>query len=136
VQLVPWLLGAALIAYHVAETRRDASTAVLEARARRMRARLVRIIATAKRFRGERDAARAKVVEQADFVREIDKHGLTILRVEDHRHLRAECDRAAVVGAEARHLRGALERIAGGCEAPQRLAVQALESAVEDVCAS
>ncbi|MGK3994990.1 hypothetical protein [Sorangium sp. So ce1024] len=131
VGMLPWgIIGGLLLAYHVAETRREAA----EERLRRARARLGAVISIARRIRGERDEARAQRDEGVEYVSRIEDHGLRILRIEDHDHLRAERDRAAVVTAELVQMRTALELIADGCEAPQQLAVEALGGAEEATC--
>jgi hypothetical protein len=129
------LVGAILIGYHVAEHRRDVATAELEARLRRARARLHAVLSAAKRIRGERDSARAAHQADMDFVRDIEKHGHTILTVDHVAYLRSERDRAAQADVEKLRLRGALELIADGCEVPQRIAVEALSREEDVSCA-
>lgn len=129
--MLPWgIVGGLLLAYHVAETRREAA----EERLRRARARLGTVIGIARRIRGERDEARVQRDEGVEYVSRIEEHGLRILRIEDHDHLRAERDRAVAVTAELVEMRTALELIANGCEAPERLAADALGSAEEATC--
>jgi hypothetical protein len=134
-KLIPWgVVGALLLAYHVAETRRAASAAAMDDRLRRARSRVRVVAGIAKRLRDERDEARAGLAAAVEYVANIKDHGLTILRIADVDHLRAERDRATAADAEACQLRGALELIANGCEVPQRIAVEALARGEEESC--
>jgi hypothetical protein len=129
-------IGALLLAYHVAETRRAAGAAEMDERLRRARGRVRTVIGAARRFRDERDEARAGFNGAVDYVANIKAHGLTILRIADVDHLRSERDRAAAADAEACQLRVALELIADGCDVPQRIAVEALGRGEEESCSA
>lgn len=133
VGLIPWgLVGALLIAYHVAETRRAAGAAAMDERLRRARGRVRAVVGVARRIRDERDEARSDLEADRDWMRNIESHGLTVLDVKHLAGLRADSARVASADEEARTLRCALELIADGCEVPQQIAVEALERGGEE----